>query len=116
MSRKTTDQVTTIGINIGKNTFHLIGLHGAGNIVLRRKLSRSHLRCRSRRARLNAEARDFRGGGDTREFRAVAIMGRIVPGRRPIIHFPAKGKNVRLRPVGSLGEPNLSRSKDEAVL
>ncbi len=25
MARKATDQVTTIGIDIGKNTFHLIG-------------------------------------------------------------------------------------------
>ncbi len=43
MARKATDQVTTIGIDIGKNTFHLIGLDGAGNIVLRRKLSRSQV-------------------------------------------------------------------------
>ncbi len=34
MTRKATDQVTTIGIDIGKNNFHLIGLDGAGNIVL----------------------------------------------------------------------------------
>jgi len=38
MARKTTDQVTTIGIDIGKNNFHVIGLDGAGNIVLRRTL------------------------------------------------------------------------------
>ncbi len=43
MARKATDQVTTIGIDIGKNNFHLIGLDGAGNIVLRRKLSRSQV-------------------------------------------------------------------------
>lgn len=28
MSRKATDRVTTIGIDIGKNGFHLIGLDG----------------------------------------------------------------------------------------
>ncbi len=28
MSRKATDPVTTIGIDIGKNSFHLIGLDG----------------------------------------------------------------------------------------
>ena len=28
MARKATDRVTTIGINIGKNCFHLIGLDG----------------------------------------------------------------------------------------
>ena len=41
MSGKATDQVTTIGIDIGKNSFHLIGLDGAGDIVLRRKLSQT---------------------------------------------------------------------------
>ncbi len=28
MARKVTDQVTVIGIDIGKNAFHLIGLDG----------------------------------------------------------------------------------------
>ena len=28
MARKATDQVTTRGVNIGKNNFHLIGLDG----------------------------------------------------------------------------------------
>ncbi len=28
MARKATDQVTTIGIDIGRNSFHLIGLDG----------------------------------------------------------------------------------------
>ena len=46
MARKATDQVTTIGIDIGKNTFHLIGFDADGNIVLRRKLSRSQLMVR----------------------------------------------------------------------
>ncbi len=40
MSRKAPDQVTTIGIDIGKNTFHVIGFDSAGAIVLRQKLSR----------------------------------------------------------------------------
>ncbi len=35
--------MTTIGIDIGKNSFHLIGLDDAGNIVLHRKLSRSQV-------------------------------------------------------------------------
>ena len=43
MSRKATDPVTTIGIDIGKNSFHLIGLDAEGNIVLRRKLSRGQV-------------------------------------------------------------------------
>jgi hypothetical protein len=45
MSRKTTivEAVATIGIDIGKNTFHLIGLDKKGAIVLRQKLSRSQV-------------------------------------------------------------------------
>ncbi len=40
MARKATDQVTTVGIDIGKNDFHLIGLNGPGNIILHRNLPR----------------------------------------------------------------------------
>ncbi len=43
MARKATDPVTTIGIDIGKNSFHLIGLDAEGNIVVRRKLSRGQV-------------------------------------------------------------------------
>jgi transposase len=45
MTREATDQVTTIGIgiDIGKNTFHLIGFNAAGAIVLRQKLSRGQV-------------------------------------------------------------------------
>ncbi|MCI0622215.1 MAG: IS110 family transposase, partial [Acidobacteria bacterium] len=46
MARKATNRVTTIGIDIGKNTFHLIGLDGGGTVVLRRKLSRSQMMVR----------------------------------------------------------------------
>ena len=43
MTRTATDQVTTIGIDIGKNRFHFIGLDCTGAIVLRQKLSRGQL-------------------------------------------------------------------------
>ncbi len=46
MSRKTTLSVTTIGIDIGKNTFHLIGFDEKGAIVLRQKLSRAQVEAR----------------------------------------------------------------------
>ena len=38
--------VTTIGIDIGKNTFHLIGLDKRGEIVLRQKFSRGQVEAR----------------------------------------------------------------------
>jgi transposase len=47
MDRKASDSiVTVIGIDIGKNTFHLIGLDNRGAIVLRQKLSRSQVAAR----------------------------------------------------------------------
>jgi transposase len=47
MSRKKIDcSVATIGIDIGKNSFHLIGLDDRGAIVLRTKLSRRQLEAR----------------------------------------------------------------------
>lgn len=46
MGGKSMDQVTTVGIDIGKNTFHLIGLDRRGAIVLRQKLTRGQVRDR----------------------------------------------------------------------
>jgi transposase len=43
MARKSTPLVTTIGIDIGKNAFHVIGLDSDGHIVLRCKLSRNQV-------------------------------------------------------------------------
>ena len=45
MPPKTTslEACRTIGIDIGKNTFHLIGLDKIGAIVLRQKLSRNQV-------------------------------------------------------------------------
>jgi transposase len=47
MDSKATDSImTAIGIDIGKNTFHLVGLDERGAIVLRRKLSRGQVAAR----------------------------------------------------------------------
>lgn len=43
---KSTTDVTVIGIDIGKNTFHLIGQNRNGKIVMRARLSRSQLMVR----------------------------------------------------------------------
>jgi transposase len=45
-SKASDSSVATIGIDIGKNTFHLIGLDKCGAIVLRQKLSRSQVAVR----------------------------------------------------------------------
>jgi transposase len=44
-SAKCESQIAVIGIDIGKNIFHLIGLDKRGAIVLKRKLSRGQLEC-----------------------------------------------------------------------
>ena len=43
MSRHCKDTVAVLGIDIGKNTFHLVGLNKRGAIILRLKLSRTQL-------------------------------------------------------------------------
>jgi transposase len=46
MPRKSQGAVAVLGIDIGKNVFHLIGLNKRGAIVLRQKLSRGQLEAR----------------------------------------------------------------------
>jgi hypothetical protein len=46
MSNTATPVVATMGIDIGKNSFHVVGLDGRGAIVLRQKWSRSQIEAR----------------------------------------------------------------------
>ena len=46
MSRNTTNAIAVVGIDIGKNSFHVVGLDSRGAIVLRQKWSRSQVEAR----------------------------------------------------------------------
>ena len=46
MSNKSTATVATMGIDIGQNSFHVVGLDERGAIVLRQKWSRSQIEVR----------------------------------------------------------------------
>jgi transposase len=46
MSHNLNSTVTVIGIDIGKNSFHVVGLDERGSIVLRQKWSRSQVEAR----------------------------------------------------------------------
>ena len=46
MSNKSTATIATIGIDIGKNSFHVVGLDQRGAIVLRQKWSRGQVEAR----------------------------------------------------------------------
>ena len=48
MSNKSTATVATMGIDIGKNSFHVVGLDRRGAIVLRQKRSRGQIEARRR--------------------------------------------------------------------
>ena len=39
----TNDIVTTIGVDLGKNIFHLIGMNPRGAVIFRERLSRARL-------------------------------------------------------------------------
>jgi hypothetical protein len=46
MSQKSRTAIAVVGIDIGKNSFHVVGHDGKGAIVLRQKWSRGHLQAR----------------------------------------------------------------------
>ena len=46
MSHNLNNSVAVIGIDIGKNSFHVVGLDSRGAIVLRQKWSRGHIEAR----------------------------------------------------------------------
>jgi hypothetical protein len=46
MSNKSSATVATMGIDIGKNSFHVVGLDQRGAIVLRQKWSRGQVEAR----------------------------------------------------------------------
>ena len=46
MSKKSNLAVATMGIDIGKNSFHVVGLDRRGAIVLRQKWSRGQIEAR----------------------------------------------------------------------
>jgi transposase len=46
MSRNLNSTLSVIGIDIGKNSFHVVGLDGRGGIVLRQKWSRCQVEAR----------------------------------------------------------------------
>jgi transposase len=46
MSSKSNAPVTTVGIDIGKNSFHVVGLDQRGAIVVRQKWSRGQVEAR----------------------------------------------------------------------
>ena len=43
LSNLETSTLSSIGVDIGKNTFHLVGFDGTGKLVLRRKIKRLSL-------------------------------------------------------------------------
>jgi hypothetical protein len=71
MSSKSSSAVATMGIDIGKNSFHAIGLDERGAIVLRQKWSRGQLEARLAK---HATLPDRDRGA-----RLLALRGRTTP-------------------------------------
>jgi hypothetical protein len=67
--RSTVRAVTTIGIDMGKNTLHMVGLDSLGAIVLRERVSRG--RIASRLANLT----DWHRSGDGNTLRCSGACG-----------------------------------------
>jgi hypothetical protein len=82
MSNQSNSTVATMGIDIGKNSFHVVGLDQRGAIVLRQKWSRGQVEARLRtrhHQRPSARHRQLVGRGrrDLSQDRAQSIHGRI---------------------------------------
>jgi len=61
-------EIHTLGIDLGKTIFHLVGLNAAGEVVVRKKCSHKQL----------LQFPDFSGRGEKRRIgdRLLAIFGR----------------------------------------
>jgi transposase len=84
MDSKATDStVATIGIDIGKNTFHLVGLDERGAIVLRQKLSRGQVVVRLANMPPCLVGMEACVGAHhlSRQFLALGHDARLVPGQ-----------------------------------
>jgi transposase len=46
MSNKSIATIATVGIDLGENSFHVVGLDGRGAVVLRQKWSRGQIEAR----------------------------------------------------------------------
>jgi len=67
-------QIHTIGIDLGKTVFHLVGLNLGGEVVVRRKCSRTQLL----QFTANTSSRPDRHGGMCRS----SFPGKSTPGTR----------------------------------
>jgi transposase len=85
MARKTNhlEAVATLGIDIGKNTFHVIGLDSKGAIVLRQKLSRNQIQARLANMPACLIGMEACVGAHhlSRQLKALGHDARLMPGR-----------------------------------
>jgi hypothetical protein len=64
-------EIDTVGIDLGKTVFHLVGLNGAGEVVVHRRLSRTQLLQLTGNLGVT-----FRIGGDATRIRIMASPSR----------------------------------------
>jgi transposase len=99
-----TNVISTIGIDIGKNTFHLIGLDEKGAIVLRQKLSRSQVHARLANIAPCLIGMEACVGAHhlSRQLKALGHDARLMPGRyvRPY----SKGQKNDFRDAEAIAE------------
>ena len=60
MSEKVIPEIAVVGIDIGKTSFHVIGLDRRGSVVLRQRWSRGQIEMRFQHAALPGRHRSLR--------------------------------------------------------
>ena len=93
------EAVATIGIDIGKNTFHLVSLDKMGAVVLRQKLSRSQVETRLANMPPCLIGMEACVGAHhlSRQLKAFGHDARLMPARyvRPYSRLPRCGSDCR---------------------
>src|ERR1700678_1368478 len=85
MSQNSNTSIAVVGINIGKNSFHVVGLDQRGAIVLRQKWSRSQGEARAHRGGIRGATGRSRTNRESAGASAAsirAIRGRLGNDRR----------------------------------
>src|SRR5207253_10555162 len=105
MSNKSTTTVATMGIDIGKNSFHVVGLDERGAIVLRQKWSRAQVEVRLANLPACLIGMEACVGAHhlSRKLRALGHDARLMPAK--YVRLYSKGQKNDFRDAEAIARP-----------
>src|SRR5258708_10168112 len=105
MSNKSIATIATMGIDIGKNSFHVVGLDQRGAIVLRQKWSRGQIEARTANMPPCLIGREACVGAHhlSRKLQALGHDARLMPAK--YVRAYSKGQKNDFRDAEAIAEP-----------